>query len=113
MQSRCGITWVWSLPYFLRLTISILLLIFVASASGASEFDAHAADRFAKLALACVHKEYPNKISHVLNSDADVAPTRKLTPACSRCYAWPSSVHGHVTHVRVLRRFPCASLAKP
>ncbi|PYI70430.1 MAG: hypothetical protein DMF08_11495, partial [Verrucomicrobia bacterium] len=44
-------------------------------------FDAYAAERFAKLALGCVRKEYPNKISHVLNSDADVAPPRKLTPA--------------------------------
>src|SRR5262249_28836790 len=39
----------------------------------AGGFDVSAAERFAKLALACVHKEYPNKISHVLNSDADVA----------------------------------------
>ena len=45
------------------------------------KFDAQAADRFARLALACVGKEYPNKISHVLNSDADAAPPRKLTPA--------------------------------
>jgi hypothetical protein len=44
-------------------------------------FDASTAERFATLALACVHKEYPNKISHNLNSDADVAPPRKLTPA--------------------------------
>src|SRR5262252_9565102 len=49
-------------------------------------FDVHAAERFAKLALACVHKEYPNKISHVLNSDADVAPPQKLTPAFYGCY---------------------------
>src|SRR6476646_11808166 len=47
----------------------------------AGTFDAHAAERFAKLALQCVHKEYPNKISHVLNSDADVAPPCKLAPA--------------------------------
>jgi len=40
----------------------------------AGGFDVKAAERFAKLALACVHKEYPNKISHVLNGDADVAP---------------------------------------
>ena len=58
-------------------------------------FDAKAAERFAKLALACVHKEYPNKISHVLTSDADVAPPRKLTPAFCGCYDWHSSVHGH------------------
>jgi len=75
-------------------------------------FDAHAAERFAKLALACVHKEYPNKISHVLNSDADVAPPRKLTPAFLGCYDWHSSVHGHWLLVRLLRTFPDASFAK-
>src|SRR4029077_19824814 len=72
-------------------------------------FDAHAAERFAKLALECVRKEYPNKISHVLNSDADVAPPRKLTPAFCGCYDWHSSVHGHWLLVRLLRTFPDAS----
>jgi hypothetical protein len=75
-------------------------------------FDAHAADRFAKLALACVHKEYPNKISHVLNSDADVARPCKLTPAFCGCYDWHSSVHGHWLLVRLLRTFPDAPFAK-
>jgi Protein of unknown function (DUF2891) len=75
-------------------------------------FDAHAAERFAKLALECVRKEYPNKISHVLNSDTDVAPPRKLTPAFYGCYDWHSSVHGHWLLVRLLRRFPEASFAK-
>ena len=51
------------------------------NAATAGVFDINAAERFANLALACVHKEYPNKISHNLNSDADVAPPRKLTPA--------------------------------
>jgi hypothetical protein len=75
-------------------------------------FDASAAERFAKLALACVHKEYPNKIAHVLNSDADVAPPRKLTPAFCGCYDWHSSVHGHWLLVRLLRTFPDASFAR-
>jgi hypothetical protein len=57
--------------------------------------DPQAAERFASLALACVHKEYPNKIAHVLNSDTDVAPPRELTPAFYGCYDWHSSVHGH------------------
>jgi hypothetical protein len=78
----------------------------------APAFDAAAAERFAKLALACVHKEYPNKISHVLNSDADVAPPRKLTPAFCGCYDWHSSVHGHWLLVRLLRTFPDAAFAK-
>jgi hypothetical protein len=76
-----------------------------------SRFDIHAAERFAKLALACVEKEYPNKISHVLNSDSDVAPPRKLTPAFYGCYDWHSSVHGHWLLVRLLRTFPDASFA--
>ena len=37
-----------------------------------ADFDAAAAARFAKLALACVHKEYPNKLAHVLNDAKDV-----------------------------------------
>jgi len=71
------------------LTIVLILFslfIMAAENTNAPTFDAAAAERFAKLALACVHKEYPNKISHVLNSDADVAPPRKLTPAFCGCY---------------------------
>ena len=76
-------------------------------------FDAAAAERFAKLALGCVAKEYPNKISHVLNSDVDVAPPRKLTPAFYGCYDWHSSVHGHWLLVRLVRTFPEAPFAGP
>src|ERR1051326_4855040 len=93
----------------------VLLLSSIALATepaSSPSFDAQAAERFAKLALACVHKEYPNKISHVLNSDADVAPPRKLTPAFCGCYDWHSSVHGHWLLVRLLRTFPDAPFAK-
>jgi hypothetical protein len=71
-----------------------------------TKFDINAAERFANLALACVHKEYPNHISHTLNSDADAAPPRKLTPAFYGCYDWHSSVHGHWLLVRLIRTFP-------
>ena len=71
-------------------------------------FTVNDAQRFADLALACVHKEYPNKLSHSLNSDADVAPPRKLTPAFYGCYDWHSSVHGHWLLVRLVRTFPSA-----
>ena len=74
-------------------------------------FDINAAGRFANLALACVHKEYPNKLSHVLNSDADVAPPRRLTPAFYGCYDWHSSVHGHWLLVRLVWTFPDAPFA--
>src|SRR5438552_14246869 len=95
------------------ITALILLppLIPAAETMRARTFDPAAAERFAKLALACVHKEYPNKISHVLNSDADVAPPHKLTPAFCGCYDWHSSVHGHWLLVRLLRTFPDAPFA--
>ena len=73
--------------------------------------DEQTAARFARLALACVHKEYPNKLTHSLNSDADVAPPRKLTPAFYGCYDWHSSVHGHWLLARLARTFPGAKFA--
>src|SRR5919201_4543758 len=98
------------------LGLSILLpglsIFAVSPALATPTFDEKAAERFAKLALACVHKEYPNKISHVLNGDADVAPPQKLTPAFYGCYDWHSSVHGHWLLVRLLRTFPDAGFAK-
>ena len=63
-------------------------------------------DRFAKLALSCVHREYPNKISHVMNSDADVGTPRQLHPAFYGCFDWHSSVHGHWLLVRILNTDP-------
>jgi len=71
-----------------------------------------AAERFARLALDCVHREYPNKIAHVLQSDADTQPPRVLTPAFYGCYDWHSSVHGHWLLARLAHRFPDAGFAK-
>jgi Protein of unknown function (DUF2891) len=101
----------------MRSTFWVVSLILAANAASAqtsampSGFDINAAERFANLALACVHREYPNKLSHSLNSDADVAPPRKLTPAFYGCYDWHSSVHGHWLLVRLIRTFPDATFA--
>jgi hypothetical protein len=73
--------------------------------------DPHAAERFAKLALACVHQEYPNKLAHVLQSDADALPPRTLTPSFYGCYDWHSSVHGHWLLARLARLQPDAPYA--
>ncbi len=43
--------------------------------------DAVTVIRFARLALDCVNREYPNKLAHVMTSDADAKPPRLLTPA--------------------------------
>ena len=78
----------------------------------ASTLDEAAAARFAHLALDCLHKEYPNKIAHVLADDADALPPRALTPAFYGCFDWHSAVHGHWLLVRLVRLFPNAAFAK-
>jgi hypothetical protein len=70
-----------------------------------------AAQRFANLALKCLHQEYPNKIAHTLASDADVHPPHELYPAFYGCYDWHSAVHGHWLLVRLVKQFPRAPFA--
>ena len=96
----------------MKLLTGVLLTLCALEPIAAQEkesFDIRSAERFANLALACVHKEYPNKISHSLNSDADVAPPRKLTPAFYGCFDWHSSVHAHWLLARLVRAYPDAS----
>ncbi len=50
---------------------------------------------YARIALNCINKQYPNKISHVLNNAADAAEPAKLTPVFYGCFDWHSAVHGH------------------
>ncbi len=68
--------------------------------------DPAVAGRFADLALACVQKEYPNKIAHVMQSDADAKTPRALTPAFYGCFDWHSAVHGHWMLARLARLYP-------
>ncbi|HXY40342.1 MAG TPA: DUF2891 domain-containing protein, partial [Vicinamibacteria bacterium] len=93
---------------------TLLLLQITAPSSppgGTMALDPVLAERFARLALACVHQEYPNKIAHVMTSDADARPPRVLTPAFYGCYDWHSSVHGHWLLARVARLLPGTPLA--
>src|SRR5437016_1395175 len=64
------------------------------------------ASHFARLALKCVQKEYPNKLDHVNNDAADVRSPRAMHGAFYGCFDWHSSVHGHWMLVRLLRLFP-------
>lgn len=93
----------------LRAGLIALLLLGCATAVNAN--GAVPVSRFAELALACVHQEYPNKIAHVMSSDEDVAAPRDLTPIFYGCFDWHSSVHGHWLLVRLLRLHPEAEFA--
>jgi hypothetical protein len=92
--------------------ITALLLWPIALMSAEAQvLDEAAVERFAHLALGCVHQEYPNKIGHVLSSDEDVGPPRELTPSFYGCFDWHSSVHGHWLLVRLSKLHPEAEFA--
>lgn len=93
--------------------IAVLAGILGACPAQTGEPTVEATGQFAKLALECVHREYPSKIAHVLNSDADAKPPRQLTPAFYGCYDWHSSVHGHWLLARAVRSYPDAPFAGP
>jgi hypothetical protein len=81
------------------------------STTPSAPLDITAASRFAGLALSCLHREYPNKIAHTMDSDADAQPPHVLTPAFYGCFDWHSDVHGHWLLVRLIRLYPNASFA--
>lgn len=64
------------------------------------------AAHFARLALACIGREFPYSPGHVITAATDVYLPRQLHPAFYGCFDWHSAVHGHWLLVRVLRRFP-------
>jgi Protein of unknown function (DUF2891) len=103
LMSRCG-------RYSLLATLALATAPAPAQEAMAT-LDAPTAGRFAALALACVQKEYPSKITHVLNSPEDVRAPHDLTPAFYGCYDWHSSVHGHWLLARLVRTFPDAPFA--
>ncbi|MGE3167066.1 MAG: DUF2891 domain-containing protein [Planctomycetota bacterium] len=69
-------------------------------------------DTTASIILGCVHREYPNKIVHLLHGDDDVRPPRELTPIFFGSFDWHSAVHGHWSLVRILAACPTAAAAE-
>lgn len=63
------------------------------------------------MALSGIHREYPNKLDHVLNDDSSLLPPRALHPVFCGCFDWHSSVHGHWLLARLLRLAPTLSEA--
>jgi hypothetical protein len=82
----------------------------VHAATGAAAVDPALVERFARLALDCVHREYPNKIAHVLNGAEDARTPAQLYPVFYGCFDWHSAVHGHWLLVRLLRTTPAQDM---
>ena len=61
---------------------------------------------FARIALGHVAREYPHKLDHVMEGDADVLPPRVLHPAFFGSFDWHSCVHGWWTLLTLRRLYP-------
>jgi hypothetical protein len=70
------------------------------------KLDAALASRMARIALGHVTKEYPHKLDHVLESDADAKTPRALHPIFFGSFDWHSCVHGWWTLLTLRRLFP-------
>jgi len=68
--------------------------------------DSTLASRMAQIALGHVAREYPHKLDHVLESDADALTPRVLHPVFFGSYDWHSCVHGWWTLLTLRRLFP-------
>jgi hypothetical protein len=69
------------------------------------------AERFARIALGHVAREYPNKLDHVMAADEDARTPRDLHPIFYGSYDWHSCVHGYWMLARLYRQFPNAVFA--
>jgi hypothetical protein len=74
--------------------------------SGALHLTEAGASHFARLALDCMQREYPNKLNQMLRDSSMLQPPKILHPAFYGCFDWHSSVHGHWMLVRLLKEFP-------
>lgn len=68
--------------------------------------DRETADRFARIALGHVEREYPHKPGHVLSGASEVQSPREAHPVFFGSFDWHSCVHGYWMLARLLNRFP-------
>lgn len=92
---------------------ALILLVFLVTGTNAQSpnmmippFSIETASKFSSMAYSCITTEYPNKISHVLKSDADIASPVNLHPAFYGCFDWHSSVHGHWLLIKMIQTYP-------
>ncbi len=63
--------------------------------------------RLSQIPLSCISQEWPNKTSHMSDTETDhrLLPS-ELHPAFFGCLDWHSSVHGHWLLVKIIETFP-------
>lgn len=81
-------------------------VIMPSAADYPSDISPELAQRFSALALACIHQEFPNKISRTTDTAEEIGRPKDLFPVFYGCFDWHSAVHGHWLLVRLLHMGP-------
>lgn len=82
-------------------------LFSVFNLSGQQKLTEETALKLSRLPLHCINTEFPNKTSHLSDTEKDaVLLPHELHPAFYGCLDWHSSVHGHWMLVKLLKEFP-------
>ncbi len=89
----------------------LVCFLFIPNMISAQEITQKQAEALLDMPLACIQREYPNKLNQVLNTAADVQGPEKLHPSFYGCFDWHSAVHGHWSIVKLLSLFPNLSRA--
>lgn len=76
-----------------------------------TRLDATLASRMTEIALGHVRQEYPNKLDHVLESDADARTPSELHPIFYGSFDWHSCVHGWWALLTLHRLYPNPDIA--
>lgn len=82
------------------------------SQTNALKLNYQLAEKLADVPLGCVDKEYPNKLSQVLNEDGDLRSPEDLHPIFYGCFDWHSSVHGHWLLTMLMSKYPATDLSR-
>ncbi len=86
--------------------LALAAAVLLAGGTARGQVDPATAERFAKLALGCLEREYPNRPARVLEGASDVKTPREVHPSFYGCYDWHSSVQNHWMLARLLRAAP-------
>jgi DUF2891 family protein len=78
----------------------------VGSAPAMPTLDPARAGAIVEMVLACIHREYPVHMVHLVRGPTDIRAPRELTPAFYGAFDWHSAVHGHWTLARLARTAP-------
>jgi hypothetical protein len=93
----------------LLVLFSLIGIFLNASVMGQTEMiklNQETASSLVRIPMACLNKEYPNKLNQVLGEMNDLKNPEELHPAFYGCFDWHSSVHGHWMLIKLVKLFP-------